>query len=139
MTIDCPRCGLPLREESYEDVPVDACPECWGYWLDKGEFGLIADSTKFHFSDAERRSLLAWADVQWAKDPKKRLRDDPLIPCPHCKKLMEKVPMNVAVPITLDRCREHGIWFDARELKLAQILAEKAHWIRDFLFAKFKE
>ena len=77
--------------------------------------------------------------MQWAKYPKRRLEKDPVIACPHCKKKMEKVPMNAQVPITLDRCWKHGVWFDAKELKLAQVLAEKADWIRDFLFAKFKE
>ena len=59
--------------------------------------------------------------------------------CPRCKKPMEKLDMNVEVPMTLDRCREHGIWFDSKELKLAQVLAESGSWVREFFLAKLKE
>jgi Zn-finger nucleic acid-binding protein len=143
MALDCPRCGLPLREETYEGVPVDACPECWGYWLDKGEFAAIADSKKFVFSDEERRKLIAWANVEHARRAREKAgekaAEDPAIPCPKCGKTMAKLEMNVEVPITLDRCKQHGIWFDTRELKLAQVLAEKAGWVREFFLAKLKE
>ena len=138
MARNCPRCQLPMRQELYEGVTVDACRECWGYWLDKGEFGRIADSKDFVFSDEERRKLLAWAQVEHAKRARGEAAPDPEIPCPVCKKPMEKVEMNVKVPIVLDRCT-HGVWFDTRELKLAQVLAEKTGWIRDFFFEKLRE
>lgn len=34
----CPRCELvPLVERERDGVLVDACPECRGVWLDRGE------------------------------------------------------------------------------------------------------
>ncbi len=137
--LDCPRCGLPMRVEMYEAAEVDVCPECWGYWLDRGEFGVIADSKQFSFSDEERRKLIAWAQTEHAKKRAGKAGPDEVIQCPRCKKSMQKIDMNVEVPITLDRCKEHGIWFDAKELKLAQVLAESRGWVRDFLLAKLKE
>lgn len=36
----CPRCGIPLARIHYPEtrVEVDACVDCRGLWLDRGEF-----------------------------------------------------------------------------------------------------
>jgi Zn-finger nucleic acid-binding protein len=133
MTLKCPRCGLSLSPEKYEGVPVDACRECWGYWLDRGEFARIVDSRQFVFSDEERAELLRFA----MKEP--QAMKEAALPCPRCEQPMEKIDFKVEAPITLDRCPSHGIWFDTRELKLAQVLAEKAGAIRKLFFQKLRE
>lgn len=33
----CPRCNVALAEQEMEHVKIDACPQCGGIWLDKGE------------------------------------------------------------------------------------------------------
>ena len=38
----CPKCGARLATAKHHDVTVDACPECHGMWLDKGEIDEIA-------------------------------------------------------------------------------------------------
>jgi hypothetical protein len=52
---------------------------------------------------------------------------------------MEKVRLDLEVPITLDRCEPHGVWLDTHELKLAQVLAEDAAVVRQLFFQKLKE
>ena len=37
----CPSCGSRLVEVERADVLVDACPECRGVWLDRGELDKI--------------------------------------------------------------------------------------------------
>jgi len=37
----CPKCGCNLEEREHQGVKIDACPECGGIWLDKGELELI--------------------------------------------------------------------------------------------------
>jgi len=37
----CPKCGADLTERNFEDVKVDACPDCHGIWIDQGEIGLL--------------------------------------------------------------------------------------------------
>lgn len=135
MTMPCPRCGLPLKPVTYEGVPVDWCPECWGYWLDRGEFKKIALSRELVFTKEERERAL-WGAAK-ARQPSGA--GDAPISCPRCGKTMAKVDFNLDAPVTLDRCPDHGIWFDTRELKLAQILAEEAAAIRKLFFEKLHE
>ena len=37
----CPRCGAPLVERAHHQVKLDACPDCGGVWLDKGELEML--------------------------------------------------------------------------------------------------
>ena len=37
----CPNCGSRLVEVERSDVLIDACPECRGVWLDRGELDKI--------------------------------------------------------------------------------------------------
>ena len=37
----CPACGARLVEIERADVFIDACPECRGVWLDRGELDKI--------------------------------------------------------------------------------------------------
>ena len=37
----CPNCGARLVEVERVDVLIDACPECRGVWLDRGEIDRI--------------------------------------------------------------------------------------------------
>jgi Zn-finger nucleic acid-binding protein len=37
----CPNCGTRLVEVDRAEVLIDACPECRGVWLDRGELDRI--------------------------------------------------------------------------------------------------
>ena len=37
----CPSCGARLVEVERSEVLIDACPECRGVWLDRGEIDRI--------------------------------------------------------------------------------------------------
>lgn len=39
----CPACDTRLVELERSDVLIDACPECRGVWLDRGELDRILD------------------------------------------------------------------------------------------------
>ncbi len=39
----CPSCGTRLVELERSEVMIDACPECRGVWLDRGELDRILD------------------------------------------------------------------------------------------------
>jgi uncharacterized protein len=39
----CPNCGSRLVELDRSEVLIDACPECRGVWLDRGELDRILD------------------------------------------------------------------------------------------------
>lgn len=50
----CPACGTRLVEIERAEVMIDACPECRGVWLDRGELDRLLER--------ERRSLLQSED-----------------------------------------------------------------------------
>lgn len=136
--MDCPRCKLPLAQDKYEGVPVDVCRECWGYWLDKGEFQKITVGRDFVFSPEEKKQILAYAK----REDRRASRDgteDAAIACPRCGAAMEKIRFDFQAPITLDRCAKHGVWLDTHELKLAQVLAEDAAAVRKLFLTKLQE
>ncbi len=39
----CPKCGCDLEEREHSGVKIDACSECGGIWLDKGELEIIEE------------------------------------------------------------------------------------------------
>ncbi|MGE3235132.1 MAG: zf-TFIIB domain-containing protein [Thermoleophilia bacterium] len=39
----CPTCGTRLVELERSEILIDACPECRGVWLDRGELDRILD------------------------------------------------------------------------------------------------
>jgi Zn-finger nucleic acid-binding protein len=50
----CPACNSRLVELERSEVMIDACPECRGVWLDRGELDRILDR--------ERRAAAGVAD-----------------------------------------------------------------------------
>lgn len=50
----CPACDSRLVELERSEVLIDACPECRGIWMDRGELDRILDR--------ERRAIAAVAD-----------------------------------------------------------------------------
>jgi uncharacterized protein len=60
----CPSCGSRLVEVDRSDILIDACPECRGVWLDRGELDKIlareraaiaADPDEDFFAEMEGR------------------------------------------------------------------------------------
>ena len=41
MRMICPRCGVPLHEQTRLGVLMDTCDGCRGVWLDQGELDRI--------------------------------------------------------------------------------------------------
>jgi Zn-finger nucleic acid-binding protein len=70
----CPRCNVslePLSPHDVEDLIVDRCPSCEGFWLDKGELARIGDvADQVHAELAEKatpvQKPLNWSWIRWA-------------------------------------------------------------------------
>lgn len=83
----------------FQGVETDYCPTCSGVWLDRGELGLILQQS-LDFEPAHAR----------VERPGARR-------CPHCTRRMRVTRMPGSA-LEVDRCpRDHGIWFDAGELR----------------------
>lgn len=77
----CPACGSRLVEVDRSEVHIDACPQCRGVWLDRGELDRLLEY--------ERRTLVGRGNEQAEdddffeemegsrrRDPPRRDRDD---------------------------------------------------------------
>jgi Zn-finger nucleic acid-binding protein len=86
---------------------VDACPECGGMFLDRGELNRVAAPTV--------------GDLEYSTVHSESFRhDDRFAPtsCPRCDGVeMKKVEFNIYTGIILDYCAScEGFWLDGEEL-----------------------
>lgn len=103
--LHCPSCGEPLDTAGR----TDRCKKCDGAWI--GEDALVGMLQ-------ERTSTLVF--LPWQPREKDNERT-----CAACGKPMQWVNLG---SVKLDRCPDHGVWFDADELAalLAQAKAFKS-------------
>ena len=76
----CPNCGARLVEVERSEILVDACPDCRGIWLDRGELDKIlvrerelrqGDADEDFFAEVEGRRRTS------ADAPRERYEDEP--------------------------------------------------------------
>jgi Zn-finger nucleic acid-binding protein len=92
-------------------MQLDECPKCNGLWVELETFErLCADRT------AQAPVLdprMAGTTLMSRKPEKIRYGK-----CPDCQKIMNRVNFAKTSGIIIDRCTNHGVWFDADELRL---------------------
>jgi hypothetical protein len=101
--MECPSCSNHLVTLEFADIEVDYCFKCKGIWLDKGEIEHL-------IRIAGGKDHLLKTTTSATTQEKKRK-------CPVCRKSMEKEFVGKTQKVLLDRCRGHGMWSDAGELK----------------------
>jgi uncharacterized protein len=52
----CPKCGEPLKEQTFQKVLIDQCSGCHGIWLDAGEIEQLSG-----------REGMSWLGKFWQK------------------------------------------------------------------------
>ena len=96
----CPKCGKLLVVIERNQIELDWCPNCYGFWFDESEWKLLG------VSDDKYDPFLQKPVLSSEKGRK----------CPVCNKIMHKVNIN---GVLLDKCVNlHGVWFDKGELSL---------------------
>jgi Zn-finger nucleic acid-binding protein len=125
----CPRCETNLARVAVGKHFLHECGRCGGLWVDKGSFQDICTQ------EEEQEAVLGFRHepesrpLMQGRAPGRRA----YIPCPECGKLMNQKNFSGCSGIVLDWCRDHGSWFDRRELQ--QIVA----FIRDGGLRKARE
>jgi len=94
----CPVCHIPLVVVEREGIEIDWCLECRGLWFDEGELELLAEKSGRRVEPFEERGT---------KGQRK---------CPRCSRKMSELPVGAGESPRIDRCADHGIWFDRGEL-----------------------
>lgn len=89
----CPVCSTELTQAGF----TERCPTCTGAWIHEDALvGMMQERTN------------AMVFLPW--QPRERDNDRA---CAVCKKPMQPVSLGT---VALDRCAEHGVWFDPEEL-----------------------
>jgi Zn-finger nucleic acid-binding protein len=103
--IACPICKNEMAERAYDGETINVCAT-HGVWLDHGELLAITE-TERHKEHSFWEDLLR-QEILPPRDPARQLA------CPRCDKPME---IDVYHQVSLDWCREHGVFLDRGELE----------------------
>lgn len=108
-SMNCPKCALPLESGLRDGANVSHCQKCSGIWVDF----------------IEEKQILAIKPETLTLDEIRRLRklytplfkNEPIhyVPCPVCSSLMTRRNWGSHSGIMVDRCENHGTWYDAGE------------------------
>ena len=109
--IDCPRCAIPLKEETVQrlgpDVRIDVCSTCGGTWYDRGELAAV-------IKDRRIADTLAEEPIRGIVSP---------MACPRCGGRM-RVREDWGVEV--DVCTScEGVWLDLAETEALEAKAER--------------
>jgi len=126
----CPACGEPhhLVGRRVADVPVLECGCCAGLWLSGEVFEQLTEQAAAETVDANEHFPPRQAgpgDPALAPRQGQRYRK-----CPKCGQIMHRRNYARRSGVIIDVCRQHGVWFDAEELR--RILL----WVRSGGLAK---
>lgn len=120
-THPCPRCGEPRTlagRRLSRDLAALECGRCGGLWLARAVFE--------HLEEQASSGRRPWSGED-GNEPRTPLEhaDGPLYrPCPLCLRLMHRRNYGRRSGVVIDRCAEHGAWFDSGELEAV------LRWIR---------
>jgi len=134
--LHCPACSESslLTNRRIGDSSAMECGRCAGLWLGNDTFQQLSERAESETLDLDRLfdASHAQASPRGPADQSEpegwRYRK-----CPACGQIMHRRNYAGASGVIVDFCREHGVWFDADELR--RILA----WIRSGGLAKAKE
>jgi uncharacterized protein len=74
----CPGCGSRLVEVERSGVLIDACPECRGVWLDRGELDkILVQERRMSAADPDEDFLREVEGRRGDRDRRERHDDDP--------------------------------------------------------------
>lgn len=107
----CPRCRVHLSAVVVGKTSLRECPKCEGVWLSRAEFEKIR-------ADTEAQSAVLGMAAPLPADLTGGVKEEVrYLPCPCCKKLMNRVNFARCSHVIVDVCAPHGTWFDRDELR----------------------
>ena len=114
----CPSCGRrhKMNGRTLGDPPISVleCPRCAGMWLGLDVFRAVADRARDE-SVADPAMLIG----ESSSPPSEAPRGSGKVfyrQCPECRSMMNRRNFGKRSGVVIDACKDHGMWFDAREL-----------------------
>jgi len=104
--MNCPRCAVPLTAQQADRFLMHCCFQCGGLFLDGATSKRVVDALD---------PMAIKASDHAAQNARANVATDAIAPCPMCAKPLDRMPIQAA-NVTVDICREHGVWFDRDEL-----------------------
>ncbi len=109
--LPCPRCRGEMKAVVVGGAGLSECPRCGGIWADTSSFQQIC-------ADRERQSAVLGMAAELpraeAGGAAELVR---YVPCPRCRKLMNRANFARCSGVVVDVCKAHGTWFDRDELR----------------------
>jgi Zn-finger nucleic acid-binding protein len=123
----CPACGREhrLRSRALGESGLSAleCIRCAGLWLAAEAFRVLSDQARKTTDPAPDPAVVA-REVRTRLAPVSSA-GPAYRPCPVCSTRMNRTNFGRCSGVVIDRCRDHGYWFDAADLDTV------LRWIRD--------
>lgn len=104
--MNCPRCGVPLTAQQADRFLMHCCFQCGGLFLDGATSKRVVDALDPKAIEASDHA---------SRHARANVATDAIAPCPVCTKALDRMPIPAA-QVSVDVCREHGVWFDRDEL-----------------------
>ena len=109
----CPKCKVEMKILELGGVETDECPKCGGIWVDAIEEKQALEMKPEVFTVDELRN------IRRVYEPLGRIEEVKYYKCPRCESLMWRKNYMHHSGIIIDKCRNHGTFFDKSELEKA--------------------
>jgi Zn-finger nucleic acid-binding protein len=106
----CPRCQSSMQPITLGKTNLDECPHCEGLWADAASLQQIC-------TDREQQAAVLGMAAPVQNEPLPLETHIRYLPCPVCRKLMNRVNFANCSHVVVDVCKAHGTWFDKDELR----------------------
>jgi len=108
----CPRCNVEFLLLKAGKKMLSECPACGGLWVDNETLREICTSQE------EQQAVMGFNPASMpAASATAAPSSRTYIPCPECKKLMNRKQFADCSHVIVDWCKDHGTWFDRNELR----------------------
>src|SRR5437879_9204360 len=106
----CPRCRVSMESVVIGGSNLRECPRCEGIWADAVALEQIC-------ADREKQAAVLGMATPLPPPASGDLEQIRYLPCPICRKLMNRVNFARCSQVVVDVCKAHGTWFDKDELR----------------------
>jgi Zn-finger nucleic acid-binding protein len=108
----CPRCNTDFLIVKVSRKMLSECPACGGLWVDNDTLQAICNDQE------QQQAIMGFnPEIMTATSVASVPSGRAYIPCPECKKLMNRRQFAGCSGVIIDWCKGHGAWFDRNELR----------------------